>query len=139
VQGQGEVTENATFQAVDYAVMKDSAFIVVQVVFWCLVTTAWVRIGRARAQSLPGRQWLSRASLAFASLALLSTTAMTIYVRIGQRKPYDTWESRYLLITTIVSLLGIVFASLGKAAPRLIGLSTSIFTLFIALADAAAL
>jgi hypothetical protein len=134
-----EATANATLRAIDYAVVKDIAFIVVQVGFWCLVIAAWMRVGRARAQFLPGRQWLSRASLAFASLALLFTTAMTIYVRVGQRIPYDKWESLYLLTTPIVSLLGIVLASLGKAAPRLVGLSTSIFTFFIALADAATL
>ena len=64
---------------------------------------------------------------------------MTIYVRLGQRHPYDAWGSRYLLATTLISVVGVLLASLGKAAPRLIGLFTSLFTLLIALADAAAL
>ena len=127
------------FSGTRLGVMKDSVFIVVQVVFWSLVVAGWVSVRRADAKPLLGRQWLSRGSLGCASLALLFTTAMTIYVRVGQRRPYDIWESRYLLVTTIVSLLGIVLASFGKATPRLIGLLTSIFTLLIALADAAAL
>jgi hypothetical protein len=64
---------------------------------------------------------------------------MTIYVHVGQQHPYDKWESLYLLWTFIVSVLGIVVAPLGKAAPRWVGLITSIFTLLTALADAATL
>jgi hypothetical protein len=61
---------------------------------------------------------------------------MTLYVRVGQQHPYDKWESLYLFWTFIVSVLGIVLAFLGKAAPRRVGLITSIFTLLIGLGDA---
>jgi len=64
---------------------------------------------------------------------------MTIYVRAVQQHPYDKWESEYLFWTAIVSVLGIVLALLGKAAPRRVGLITSTFTLLIALGDAASL
>ena len=64
---------------------------------------------------------------------------MTIYVRVGQQKPYDGPESWYLLLTTILSILGVALAATGKAAPRLVGLCTSVFTLLIALADAESL
>lgn len=115
------------------------AFISVQAVFWSFVTAAWVKIYRQRLQRTGARQWLSRGSLACASLTLLFTTVMTVYVRMGQQRPYDSWESRYLFYTSIVSVLGIVLASLGKAAPRWVGLIASIFTLLIALGDAASL
>ena len=119
--------------------MSQAAFLTVQAIFWSLAIAGWVKVGRQDVASLKGRQWLSRGSLVCASLTLLFTTAITIYVRVGQQKPYDGWESRYLLATTIISILGVALAALGKAAPRLIGLFTSIFTLLIALADAVSL
>ena len=64
---------------------------------------------------------------------------MTFYVRMGQQQPYDRWESRYLLSTVVLSMLGLALALLGKAKPRWVGFSTSLFTLLIALADAASL
>lgn len=64
---------------------------------------------------------------------------MTFYVHIGQQQPYDKWESRYLLSTFVLSVLGLALGLLGKTKPRWVGLSTSLFTLLIALGDAASL
>ena len=115
---------------------KRGLFLIVQVVFWGFVIAAWMKVYRQHAQPTAARVLLSRGGLACASFALLFTTAMTAYVRVGQRLPYDRWESRYLFYTTIVSFLGIALASVGKTAPRLVALFTSIFTLLIAFADA---
>ena len=120
-------------------VMSQAAFFTLQVVFWSLVIYAWVKVGRQSRQLLEGRQLLSRASLACASLTLLFTSAITIYIRVGQQKPYDRWEARYLRATAVGGLLGVVLALLGKASPRFISLFTSCFTLVIALADAVSL
>jgi hypothetical protein len=65
----------------------------------------------------------------------LFTTAITIYIRFGQKKPYDGLESTYLLLTTILSLLGLALGAFGKAPPRFIGLCTSAFTLLLAFLD----
>lgn len=122
-----------------FQMLSQIAFITVQVAFWSFVVTAWVKIYRQQEQQAGSRQLLSKGSLACASLTLLFTTVMTLYVRMGQQLPYDRWESRYLLSTFILSMLGLALGLLGKAAPRWVGFTTSLFTLLIALGDAASL
>lgn len=119
--------------------MNQVAFFVMQAIFWSVAIVGWMRVARLNTTPLRPREWIARASLACGSLTLLFTAAMTVYVRVSKQKPYDVWESRYLLWTAAFSLLDITLAFFGKAAPRLAGLSISLFTLLIALADAVSL
>ena len=119
--------------------MKEGVFILLQIVSWCFIFAAWVHVARQQPRLAKGRQALSQCSLVCATVTLLFTTAMTIYVRACQQRPYDTWEARYLLATTVLSVLGIAFAAIGKTSPRLLGHTISTFTLLVALADAASL
>ena len=115
--------------------MRDIAFYAVQGVFWCFVITGWVRICRSGSNARSLRQRFSQGSLVCASLSLLFTTVITIYIRVGQKKPYDELESTYLLLTTVLSLAGLALGAFGKTAPRFTGLCTSAFTLLLALMD----
>ena len=115
--------------------MRDIAFYAVQGVFWCFVIMGWVRICRSGSNARSLRQHFSQGSLVCASLSLLFTTVITIYIRVGQKKPYDELESTYLLLTIVLSLAGLALGAFGKTAPRFIGLCTSAFTLLLALLD----
>ena len=109
----------------------------VQAVFWVFVFLAWVRV-ISNPPAVKGiRYWWACGSLLSASCALCLTTTMTIYARWGQKHPYDPWEGWYLLLTLAFSTLGIFLGIAGKSRPRLVGLITSVFTMLIALGDAA--
>jgi hypothetical protein len=112
-------------------------FFAVQAVFWVFVFLAWVRV-ISNPPAVKGiRYWWACGSLLCASCALCLTTAMTIYARWGQKHPYDPWEWRYFLCTFALSALGIFLGIAGKSRPRLVGLTTSSFTMLIALGDVA--
>jgi hypothetical protein len=116
--------------------LQELLFITAQVVLWALIILTWVRV-IANPPAVKGiRYWWACGSLAFASVALCLTAAMTIYSRSGQRHPYDRWEAWYLLSTFAVGTLGVFLGLAGKSRPRLVGLITSAFTLLAALGDA---
>jgi hypothetical protein len=116
--------------------LEETLFFVAQAVLWALVLLTWVRV-IANPPAVKGiRYWWACGSLAFASVALCLTTAMTIYSRSGQQHPHDRWEAWYLLLTFALSTLGVFMGLAGKSRPRLVGLITSAFTLLVAFGDA---
>ena len=112
-------------------------FFAVQAVLWVYVFLAWFRVISKPPAVKTIRYWWACGSLLFASCALFCTTAMTIYVRLGQKQAYDAWEARYLLCTFALGTLGVFLGIAGKSRwPRVVGLITSAVTMLIALGDA---
>jgi cytochrome bd-type quinol oxidase subunit 2 len=104
-------------------------FLVVQGVFWVLVIRSWFQLRTNSPEPRTARDWLALGSLACGSTTLVLTAAMTIYSRAWQRYPFDRLESAHLFYTTVLSLLGILFALTGKRKTRVIGVLASTFTL----------
>lgn len=96
---------------------------------------SWFQLRTHSPEPRTARDWLALRSLACGSTTLALTAAMTIYSRAWQRRPYDRLESGYLFYTTVLSLLGILFALTGKSKTRVIGLLASAFTLVVAFLD----
>jgi hypothetical protein len=113
-----------------------AVFLVVQGLFWVFLIRSWTQILFTKSADVRGtRQWFALGSLVSASITLTLTAAMTIYSKTGQKQPYDRWEGKYLFFTVILSIFGVILGAAGKRKPRLVGLSTSVFTLLVAVAD----
>jgi hypothetical protein len=72
-------------------------------------------------------------------VGLVLTIAVFVYIDFGQKRPYDAWEARYILLAAPISFCGVILGLLGKDTPRTVGLVLSSCVLLRVLGAAVAM